>query len=177
MPQKLMNSKYFKMTEVNTIEAGVYELKNVINQFKIHLIVINQLNIEDRTFNLLKFSRGKAKRNFINFLVNHINEEKYARVLTECYIIDPQETIEMSHGEVMQLVSVNDNIRYAIEKIGLEKVINAVGLEKVIETMGIQIFFQIPKEKMFKLIDEAESEGKITKEIADKLRELYSLMP
>lgn len=174
-PQKLLKSKFFEYADITMHEAGVYKTEKLVGNADIYIIVINNLNVEDRTLQLLKFSKGGAKQTFINFLLNNINDEKYKRVLLECYMIDPQETIEMSKGKVTQLVTVNDNIRYAIDAIGIEKVIDAVGLEKVIDAVGFyRVFNEIDITKLQKALKKDYKEGRISKERLVKFKKLFS---
>ncbi len=34
--------------------------------------------------------------------------------------------------------SVNDNIRMAVEEIGIERVVNAIGIKKIVEAVGVK---------------------------------------
>ena len=82
--------------------------------------------------------------------------------------------------KIVQYIEIQDNpysvsIRSAIEAIGIERIVETIGIERIIEAIGIEALFQIPKEIMFELIEKAESEEKITKELANKLRDVFSI--
>ena len=181
-PNKLLNTDFFKSIKIIQTEPGVLLLKHIMGNASVYIIVINRLKFESRTANLLKFSSGNTKQRFIKFLLDNINDEKYAEFLVECYILDPQEIIKVSDGKVLQLVSVNDNIRYAIETIGIKKVIDAVGLEKVIDAVGLEkivksglfgkLINKLGIEELYNIIIDEYREGKITKENLQLLKNL-----
>ncbi len=177
-PQKIISSDIFPDLKLIKKESGVYELKHLVGIASVYLIVINQLNIENRTLDLLKFSRGGTKQKFIKFLMDNINEDYYRYILIESYMIDPVEIMQLTQGEVLQLVTVNDNIRYAIESIGIKKVIDAVGIKKVLDEIGlIEVIKEINVHDFIISLRNNYYSGQITKnefeEIKLKFKEIY----
>ena len=56
---------------------------------------------------------------------------------------------------------IEENIRYSVEKWGLEKVINAVGLEKAINAVGLEkVINTIGLEKLEKMIEKMKRNQK-----------------
>ncbi len=172
-PNKLFKSNYFKnYINIEQVESGVYRIKDLVPGFTSYIIVINQLDMNDLTMPLLKFSNGQIKRGFIKFLWDNIHEKKYAELLVDCYYYNPMEVKEILGTEVTQVMSVKDNIRMAVEDIGIEKVIDAVGIEKVMDTLGvIRVIMALDEEKLMK---ELKKSKKLDENDIKQLIELIS---
>ncbi len=62
--------------------------------------------------------------------------------------------------------AVNDNIRMAVEEIGIERVVNAIGIKKIVEAIGLKKIIEVVGvEKVIivvcqKLIDQLKKSNK-----------------
>ncbi len=172
-PSKLFKSDYFKnYINIEQIESGVYRIKDLVPGFIAYIIVINQLDLNELTMPLLKFSNGQIKRRFIKFLWDNIHEKKYAALLVDCYYYNPMEVKEILGTEVTQVISVEDNIRMAVKDIGIKKVVDAVGIEKVMNALGpVRVLMALSEEK---LMEELKKSKKLDENEIKQLIELIS---
>ncbi|MHA1230721.1 MAG: hypothetical protein ACTSRP_10435 [Candidatus Helarchaeota archaeon] len=102
--------------------------------FPIYLLVINELKITEQNIPLLLFSSGLKLRKSLEFLIDN---KKLKNFLNVAYFLYPKEVSKLFIERELTEEEFTNNIRYAVEKLGIEKVIEAVGLEKVIEAVGL----------------------------------------
>jgi len=110
-----------------------------------------------------------------------MNEVDYLRVIKIVQYIEIQDNpYSVSIRSAIEAIGIERivetiGIERIVETIGIERIVETIGIERIIEAIGIEALFQIPKEIMFELIEKAESEEKITKELANKLRDVFSI--
>jgi regulator of replication initiation timing len=103
-------------------------------------MIINELDINELNLPLLLLSSGETLKNTIRLLVRAtiFPESKLKKYLRLIYIINYKEVHQMSEMQSFLPESVKENIRLAIEDVGLKEVIESIGVEKVIKAVGLE---------------------------------------
>jgi len=134
--QTLKKSKRIK--KVKSV-SGIYKA-NVNVPGKLYVLVINELPITKDSLPLLPLSSGETFKQFLQFLIREKIPldpflEKYIFLR---YYFDHAEVHDMA--EIKELLSprVKNNIRMAVEEIGIKEVVDAVGLKEVVDAVGLK---------------------------------------
>jgi hypothetical protein len=116
---------------------GIYRMRWT-NPF--YIVIINELEITEQTGIFLMNSSGAKLSEYVDAIMQHRVPlaPRLHRFLRTKLLLDYSSVKNMTEASEFFALDIKDNIRAAIQDIGLEKVIEAVGLEKVIKAVGLE---------------------------------------
>ena len=107
---------------------------------ELRIIVINELEPDTRENSLLLLlSSGERFRDFLKFLLENDELARYLqKYLRLKFFIEHKELGDMAEvRKIKKKYSFEENIRAAVEDIGIEKLVEALGIEKILEHIDL----------------------------------------
>jgi hypothetical protein len=116
---------------------GIYRMKW---NTPYYIVIINELEITEQTGIFLMNSSGTKLTEYLRAIMQHrvALAPRLHRFLRTKLLLDYRSVENMTEVSEFFALDIQENIRSAIQDIGLEKVIAAVGLEKVIAAVGLE---------------------------------------
>ena len=116
-------SRHIKNNIFKQLEAGLYQY---IPSWLIYVIVINELELTEENYPFLVFSTGKKLESFIKKV--YIEEQEDYKAVV--YYLHNNIVMSMSEAKQIPQVDPEENIRRAINYLGLEKFLKALTPEE-----------------------------------------------
>ncbi|MHA1793494.1 MAG: hypothetical protein ACTSVI_12660 [Promethearchaeota archaeon] len=152
-PKFLTNLENLNLVSKEENVQGLYKI-NASFPCNLFMIIINELEISDENKFLLLLASEKKFKDFLKMIISKkIKLDPISiRYLSLKYYFEYKEVHLMEGLNEILSPEIKENIRLAIESIGIAKAIDAVGLEKVIDAVGLEkVIDAVGLEKIIKL--------------------------
>ncbi|MHA1271125.1 MAG: hypothetical protein ACTSPY_15130 [Candidatus Helarchaeota archaeon] len=125
--------KFFNSLNKIKKDNGIYKLYFT---FPFYIIIIDQLPNKYENIPFLLFS---SKERLYDVLRLIIREKSLQRYLSISYLLYPKVMKKLaSEEDYYTYKEIQENIKYAVNELGIKNVIEAVGLKEVIEAVGLK---------------------------------------
>ena len=123
--------RFIQDLKLKKLENGLYYFDFY---YPIYFLIINDIDINEENILLLLFSSGTKLRRSLELLIENKNLQNF---ISMAFILYPNEVSKIFAEKELTMEDFTKNIKFAMEMLGLRKVIEAVGINKVIEEIGI----------------------------------------
>ncbi|MHA1311100.1 MAG: hypothetical protein ACTSQO_09230 [Candidatus Helarchaeota archaeon] len=125
--------KFLRLLNLTKKEDGIYLLNF---SFKFYIVIIDKFPTKFENIPFLMFSSKERLREILKLI---IQEKSLQRYLSVSYLLYPKVLKELTSKEdYYTYKEIQDNIKFAVEELGVKNVVEAVGLEKVVEAVGLE---------------------------------------
>jgi len=138
--------RFIQDLKLKKLENGLYYFDFY---YPIYFLIINDIDINEENILLLLFSSGTKLRRSLELLIENKNLQNF---ISMAFILYPNEVSKIFAEKELTMEDFTKNIKFAMEMLGLRKVIEAVGINKVIEEMIDKVIEEIGIDKVIEEI-------------------------